>query len=130
MGTDRHQDPLWAAVADPTRRRLLDALLTSGAASATTLAGALPVTRQAVAKHLAVLDRAGLVEGTRGGREMLYTVRLDRLNDASRAIANIAAGWEDRLAAIKLLAETERQNRDHGPRVALRVHPGHRTHRR
>jgi ArsR family transcriptional regulator, cadmium/lead-responsive transcriptional repressor len=110
MRTDRHQDPLWAAVADPTRRRLLDALLMSGAASATTLAGALPMTRQAVAKHLAVLDRAGLVEGTRGGREMLYTVRPDRLNDASRAIANIAAGWEDRLAAIKLLAESSRSH--------------------
>jgi ArsR family transcriptional regulator, cadmium/lead-responsive transcriptional repressor len=106
MRPDRQTDPLWAALADPTRRRLLDALLTRGSASATTLSGVLPVTRQAVAKHLAVLDHAGLVEGTRGGRERLYTVRLDRLTEASRAMAHIAAGWEDRLAAIKLLAES------------------------
>jgi DNA-binding transcriptional ArsR family regulator len=53
-------DELWAAVADPTRRRLLDALLAHGEATATTLAGDLPVTRQAVAKHLSVLERAGL----------------------------------------------------------------------
>jgi predicted transcriptional regulator len=56
-------DALWAAVGDPTRRRLLDTLLAMGEATATTLAGKLPVTRQAVAKHLAVLDRVG-----RGGR--------------------------------------------------------------
>ena len=67
-------DELWAAVADPTRRRLLDVLLAHGEATATTLAGELPVTRQAVAKHLAVLDRAGLVEGHRRGREMRFTV--------------------------------------------------------
>ena len=56
-------DELWAAIADPTRRRLLDALLAHGEATATVLAGDVPVTRQAVAKHLAILDRAGLVEG-------------------------------------------------------------------
>ncbi len=63
-------DELWDAVADPTRRRLLDVLLAHGEATATTLAGELPVTRQAVAKHHAVLDRAGLVEGRRRGREL------------------------------------------------------------
>lgn len=60
-------DELWAAVADPMRRRLLDVLLATGEATATTLAEELPVTRQAIAKHLAVLDRAGLVEGRRRG---------------------------------------------------------------
>jgi ArsR family transcriptional regulator, cadmium/lead-responsive transcriptional repressor len=74
-GTGEEADELWAAVADPTRRRLLDALLTHGEATATALAGELPVTRQAVAKHLAVLDRAGLVDSRRNGREVLYTVR-------------------------------------------------------
>src|SRR6185437_13182056 len=59
--TAREDDALWAAVGDPTRRQLLDALLARGGASATALAADLPVTRQAVAKHLAVLDRAGLV---------------------------------------------------------------------
>ena len=72
-------DELWAAVADPTRRRLLDALLAHGEATATTLAGDLPVTRQAVAKHLSVLARAGLVDSRRVGREVRYTVRPERL---------------------------------------------------
>jgi DNA-binding transcriptional ArsR family regulator len=102
----REGDALWAAVGDPTRRRLLDALLTLGEATATTLAGELPVTRQAVSKHLAVLGRAGLVDGRRNGREVLYVVRLGRLDEVSQAMARVAAGWDQRLAAIKRLAES------------------------
>jgi ArsR family transcriptional regulator, cadmium/lead-responsive transcriptional repressor len=98
-------DELWAAVADPTRRRLLDALLAHGEATATTLARELPVTRQAVAKHLAFLDRAGLVEGRRRGREVRYAVRPDRLDAATQGMARVAAQWDQRLAAIKRLAE-------------------------
>ena len=67
--TARKSDALWAAVGDPTRRQLLDTLLARGEASATSLATELPVTRQAVAKHLAVLDRAGLVAAEKVGRE-------------------------------------------------------------
>jgi ArsR family transcriptional regulator, cadmium/lead-responsive transcriptional repressor len=100
-------DELWAAVADPTRRRLLDVLLAHGEATATTLAGELPVTRQAVAKQLAVLDRAGLVEATRRGREVRYAVRPEQLDAATRSMARVAAQWEKRLAAIKRLAESE-----------------------
>jgi DNA-binding transcriptional ArsR family regulator len=66
----------------------------------------LPISRQAVAKHLAVLDRAGLVEGRRQGREVRYSVRPDRLDTASRRLAEVAAGWDARLATIKHLAET------------------------
>jgi DNA-binding transcriptional ArsR family regulator len=99
-------DELWAAVADPTRRRLLDALLAHGEATATTLAGDLPVTRQAVAKHLAVLDRVGLVEGRRRGRELRYAVRPERLDAATRWLARVAAEWDDRLEAIKRIAES------------------------
>jgi DNA-binding transcriptional ArsR family regulator len=98
-------DELWAAVADPTRRRLLDALLAHGEATATTLASELPVTRQAVAKHLAVLDRAGLVEGRRQGREVRYAVRPERLDAATQGMARVSAQWDERLAAIKRLAE-------------------------
>src|SRR5205823_1154480 len=72
-------DELWSAVADPTRRRVVDVLLERGEATATTVAGELPVTRQAVVKHLAVLDRAGLVEGRRQGREVRYAMRPERL---------------------------------------------------
>ncbi|MBV9164572.1 MAG: winged helix-turn-helix transcriptional regulator [Solirubrobacterales bacterium] len=108
----RESDVLWAAVGDPTRRRLLDVLLALGEATATRLARELPVTRQAVAKHLAVLDRAGLVDGRRDGREMRYTMRLDRLDEVSRAIAEVAAGWEQRLAAIKRLAESAQAKKE------------------
>lgn len=105
-GRDEDVDELWAAVADPTRRRLLDALLAQGDATATTLARELPVTRQAVAKHLAVLDRVGLVEGGRQGREVRYAVRPERLDLAARSLARVASQWDQRLLAIKRIAES------------------------
>jgi DNA-binding transcriptional ArsR family regulator len=98
-------DDLWSAVADPTRRRVLDVLLDRGEATATIVAGELPVTRQAVAKHFTVLLRAGLVEGRRQGREMRYAVRPQRLDAAARSMASVAAEWDARLAVIKRIAE-------------------------
>ncbi len=100
------EDALWTAVADPTRRRVLDALLERGEATTTTLAEGLPITRQAVAKHLAVLNRVGLVAGRRRGREVRYTVQPGRLNNAAEAMARVAAPWDGRLARIKRLAES------------------------
>jgi ArsR family transcriptional regulator, cadmium/lead-responsive transcriptional repressor len=100
------EDALWAAVADPTRRRVLDTLLDEGEATTTRLAESLPVTRQAVAKHLAVLNGVGLVAGQRRGREVRYAVRPERLDDAAEAMAAVAAQWDRRLAAIKRLAES------------------------
>lgn len=99
-------DELWSAVGDPTRRRMLNVLLDRGEATATTLAGELPVTRQAVAKHLAVLDRAGLVAGQRHGREVRYVVRPQRLYVATRSMAQVAAEWDARLSSIKRIAES------------------------
>jgi ArsR family transcriptional regulator, cadmium/lead-responsive transcriptional repressor len=99
------QDELWAAIAEPARRRVLDLLLAHGEATATTLAAELPITRQAVVKHLVVLDRVGLVTGRRQGREVRYAVRPERLDEARRRLAEVAAGWEARLATIKRLAE-------------------------
>jgi DNA-binding transcriptional ArsR family regulator len=104
-------DGLWAAVADPTRRRLLDALLARGEATATTLAGDLPITRQAVAKHLSVLERAGLVDSRRQGREVRYAVRPERLDAAAEWLTRVAAEWDDRLGAIKRLAEASARAR-------------------
>jgi ArsR family transcriptional regulator, cadmium/lead-responsive transcriptional repressor len=98
-------DELLSAVADPARRRVLDVLLDHGEATATTLAGELPVTRQAVAKQLAVLDRAGLVEGRRRGREVRFAIRPEQLDVATRSMAQLAAQWDERLAAIKRIAE-------------------------
>jgi ArsR family transcriptional regulator, cadmium/lead-responsive transcriptional repressor len=102
-------DELWSAVGDPTRRRVLDVILAHGEASATTVAGELPVTRQAVAKQLAVLDRAGLVEGRRRGREVRWMVRPERLNAAAQSMAQVAAEWDARLVAIKRIAEAAAQ---------------------
>jgi ArsR family transcriptional regulator, cadmium/lead-responsive transcriptional repressor len=98
-------DELWSAVADPSRRRVLDLLVSNGEVSASWLAGRVPFTRQAVAKHLNVLERAGLVRGRKQGREVLYQVQADRLDEATRAMAEQAARWDTRLAAIKRLAE-------------------------
>jgi ArsR family transcriptional regulator, cadmium/lead-responsive transcriptional repressor len=113
-------DELWSAVADPTRRRVLDVILDQGEATATTVAGELPVTRQAVTKHLAVLDRAGLVEARRHGREMRFTIRPQRLDEATRAMEQVAAGWDARLSAIKRIAEAvareERRRGEDGKR--------------
>jgi len=105
-GAAIEDDALWAAVADPTRRRVLDALLEQGEATTTTLAEGLPVTRQAVAKHLVVLDRVGLVAGRRHGREVRYAVRPERLDEASAVIARVAAQWDRRLARVKQIAES------------------------
>jgi ArsR family transcriptional regulator, cadmium/lead-responsive transcriptional repressor len=105
-------DELWAAVAEPTRRRLLDLLLACGEATATALAEELPVTRQAVAKQLAVLDRVGLVTARRRGREVRYAVRTDRLDDAAQSMARVAAAWDERLLAIKRVAEATHRSRE------------------
>ena len=99
-------DRLWAAIADPNRQKLLDRILASGGATASALARDLPITRQGIAKHLAVLERAGLVDATRTGRELRFTVREDRLDEATRRMAQIAARWDERLATIKRLAES------------------------
>ena len=100
-------DALLTAVTEPSRRRVLDLLLARGDATATTLARELPISRQAIVKHLALLDRVGLVEASRQGREVRYAVRPEQLELARRRMAEIAAEWDTRLATIKRLAETD-----------------------
>ena len=98
-------DELWSAIADPSRRRVLDLLVSNGEVSASWLAGRVPFSRQAVSKHLAVLETAGLVSRRKQGREVLYQVQDDRLDQATRAMADLAAQWDRRLGAIKRLDE-------------------------
>ncbi|WP_433248675.1 ArsR/SmtB family transcription factor [Streptosporangium sp. CA-135522] len=98
-------DSVLVALADPTRRRLLDLLAAQGEATATTLAERLPVSRQAVVKHLTVLDTAGLVSGRRVGREVRYAVRPAALDATARWMAALATDWDRRLANIKRVAE-------------------------
>src|SRR3981081_4394117 len=98
-------DDLWAAIADPSRRRVLDLLVQRGEASASWLAGQGPFTRQAVSKHLVVLEKAGLIGRRKQGREVLFRVDADRLDQATRAMAEVARQWDRRLGTIKRLAE-------------------------
>lgn len=97
-----------SALADPTRRRILDGLADHGSATATVLAAELPVSRQAIVKHLGILSRAGLVGGRRAGRETRYTVLPARLEEAARWMARVASDWDSRLGTIKRLAESPR----------------------
>lgn len=98
-------DGLWSAIADPSRRRVLDLVVERGEASASWLAGQVPFTRQAVSKHLVVLEEAGLVIRRKQGREVLYRIDDARLQQATTALADVAQRWDRRLAAIKRLAE-------------------------
>jgi ArsR family transcriptional regulator, cadmium/lead-responsive transcriptional repressor len=103
--TGQADDELWSAIGDPSRRQVLDLLVSHGEVSASWLAGRVPFSRQAVSKHLTVLERAGLVSRRKEGREVLYQVQADRLDQATRAMAEVAAQWDRRLAAVKRLAE-------------------------
>ena len=98
-------DDLWSAIGDPTRRRMLDLLLTAGAGTATSLSDQLPVTRQAVAKHLGVLDRVGLVQASAEGREKRYRVDQAQLERAVAQLNAVGSTWDARLRRIKQIAE-------------------------
>jgi DNA-binding transcriptional ArsR family regulator len=99
------RDDILAALADPTRRRLLGDLATRGPATATALAGQLPISRQAVVKHLAVLSRAGLAVPRRRGREVRYAARPEGMAGTAQWLAGLAAEWDARLREIKRIAE-------------------------
>jgi DNA-binding transcriptional ArsR family regulator len=98
-------DEVWSAVGDPIRRRMLDLLLSEGSGTATSLSERLPVTRQAVAKHLAVLDRVGLVHATTAGRERQFRVDQAQFARAVAQLADVSAAWDSRLQRIKRIAE-------------------------
>jgi DNA-binding transcriptional ArsR family regulator len=100
-------DAVFSALAEPTRRRLIEILSTTPHATPTGLAGELPITRQAVAKHLAVLADAGLVRSIRAGRENRYQLDPAALGDAADWIAAVGAEWDDRLKGLRRLLERE-----------------------
>jgi ArsR family transcriptional regulator, cadmium/lead-responsive transcriptional repressor len=109
---EKIDDNLWSAIGDPTRRRMLDLLLNEGNGTATTLSQQLPVTRQAVAKHLAVLDRVGLVRPTPAGREKRYRVDDAQLARAVAQLASVGSAWDARLQRIKRIAEAIQRSQD------------------
>jgi len=100
-------DDLWSAVGDPTRRRMLDLLLAEGRGTATALSQHLPVSRQAIAKHLAALGDAGLIERAPegAGREVRYRLRPGALRPASAWLDETAAAWDERLTRLKRAVE-------------------------
>ena len=98
-------DAVFSALADSTRREVLSQIDLRGGATATELAADLPVTRQAVAKHLAVLDRVGLVRSTPAGRERRYQVDDAQLARAVAQLASVGSAWDARLQRIKRIAE-------------------------
>lgn len=99
-------DDVFTALADPTRRQLLEALGRRPASSATTLAGELPVSRQAVVKHLGVLRDSQLVTSHRAGKEVLFSVRPERLVATASWMTELAATWQQRLLRLKQAAES------------------------
>jgi predicted transcriptional regulator len=110
---EKIDDDLWSAIGDPTRRRVLDLLLVEGDGTATTLGQQLPVTRQAVAKHLGILDRVGLVRATSAGREKRYRVDDAQLSRAVAQLSSVGSAWDARLQRIKRIAEAiERAKKD------------------
>jgi len=114
--TMQADDELWSAIGDPSRRRVLDLLVSHGEVSASWLAGQVPFSRQAVSKHLVVLERARLISRRKQGREVLYQVESDRLDQAARAMAELATQWDRRLDAIKRLAEAAHaENKQRSP---------------
>jgi DNA-binding transcriptional ArsR family regulator len=101
--------PVFAALADPTRRFIVEQLTRDGSTSVPALTSALPITRQAVAKHLATLDEAGLVErAPGGGREVRYSLRAGALHEAAAWMQAADAAWDDRLRRLKQTVEGRR----------------------
>jgi len=94
-------DAVFQALADPHRRFVLETLADRGSATVTELAAELPVTRQAVAKHLGTLRTAELVEPTRAGREIRYRLSPAPLGDALDWMERVGATWDERLAALR-----------------------------
>jgi DNA-binding transcriptional ArsR family regulator len=95
-----------AALADPMRRRILHGLSASGSGTATLLAQDLPVSRQAVVKHLNVLHDAGLVVARKAGREVRYSLAPAPLETTARWMSELASEWDRPLQAVKRLAES------------------------
>lgn len=89
-----------SALADPTRRTVFELVVDRGPMTATALAGELPVSRQAIAKHLDLLADAGLVASTKVGRETRFTATPQPLDDATAWMTSIGAAWDRRLAAL------------------------------
>ncbi len=107
-------DAVFAALADPTRRQVLQALASGGAATATELADHFPVSRQAVVKHLAALAAAQLVVGERDGREVRYRVTPAPMAEAVDWMTSVGAAWDARLERLQRQFSAPRESQTDG----------------
>ena len=101
------ETPIFAALADPTRRQLLTDLAEGRPKTATQLAAEYPITRQAILKHLTILAEAGLVTVRQQGRDKQYTLTPEPLGEVEQWVKAISAKWEERLLRLKVLLEAE-----------------------
>jgi DNA-binding transcriptional ArsR family regulator len=99
--TDSQTQRVFLALADPTRRLLLQHLCEEGSGTAAGFATRLPITRQAIIKHLVTLEQAGLVTARETGRERRYMPRPEALQSVTTWIGDIEAQWDHRLAALR-----------------------------
>lgn len=105
------ETPIFAALADPTRRHLLATLAEHGPKTATQLATEYPITRQAILKHLTLLAEAGLVTVHQQGRERRYTLTPEPLTEVEQWVQAISTTWETRLLRLKTLLEATEAER-------------------
>jgi DNA-binding transcriptional ArsR family regulator len=105
-------EAVFNALADPTRRRVLEKLSRGGTVTATGLASRLPISRQAVSKHLETLHEAELVDSDRVGRETRYSLKPESFDGAAMWIQTVSAEWDDRLEAIRRTLERRRRASD------------------
>jgi ArsR family transcriptional regulator, cadmium/lead-responsive transcriptional repressor len=103
LSAEQRAGAVFAALADPTRRHLLEALAAEPGATATGLAASLPISRQAVAKHLKLLGEAGLVSSRRSGREARFELDPRPLGEAAAWLGTISAEWDGRLRRLQRL---------------------------
>ncbi len=94
-------DQVFGALSDPRRRELLQTIADRPSATATELAEGLPISRQAVVKHLTALAQAGLLDSERSGREVRYRVTPEPLSDAVSWMADVGGQWDKRLAKLR-----------------------------
>lgn len=93
--------PVLAALADPTRRAVFERLNSLGPASASKLAEELPVSRQAIAKHLSLLDSVGLVDRSEQGRQVVYSAQPAPLGEVTSWLETVGGEWDERLERLK-----------------------------
>ncbi|MCO5222813.1 MAG: metalloregulator ArsR/SmtB family transcription factor [Thermomicrobiales bacterium] len=125
---------IFVALADPTRRRMIEQLSVLGPVTISQLTEAFPISRQAVTKHLDTLADAGLVETERRGRERIVTFRPEPLREATDWVTTVESRWDRRLAALALLlaaesdvAETAQPTPDRSGRFAMNKNNGEGT---